>query len=172
VTAHYPQCKPGTVVHGLAQTINMPRTVLDFLGVRAPASMAAPSLWPVLARKEKTVADTVISSPALSYPELKKPQPTNRASITDGRWLLVYGCAGSGDPNDRTASVDSRQRVLAPLTGEKVAPELYDLQTDPGCLKNVIADHKDRTGELHARFVAFLRRSSMKREHIEYFQKI
>jgi arylsulfatase A-like enzyme len=170
--AHYPGCKAGAVVSGLAQPVHVPRTILDFLGVRAPASFVAPSLWPMLQGKEATVAETVFAAPNLSHPGLKRPQPSNRVSIADGRWLLIYGCAGSGDPSDRTASVDSRERHIAPLTGEKLAPELYDLETDPGCLTNVIAGNKDRARDLHARFFAFLRRSEMRKEHVPYFQKI
>ena len=70
-----------------------------------------------------------------------------------GRWLLIYGCAGTGDPKDETASVDGTRRLVAPLSGEKLAPELYDLETDPGCTKNIVADHKDRARDLHRRQV-------------------
>src|SRR5712692_374141 len=127
--AHYPGCKPGSASDALVQLVSLAPTVLDFLGVKAPPEFAAPSLWPVLQGKEAKVADIAISSPNLSHPNLKQPQPTNRATIADGRWLLIYGCAGSGDPTDKTASVDSEQRSVAPLTGEKLAPELYDLRT-------------------------------------------
>jgi arylsulfatase A-like enzyme len=170
--AHYPGCKPGSSIEALVQPVHVPATVLDFLGVKAPAEFAAPSIWPVLQGKEEKVSDIAISSPNLSHPKLKQPHPTNRASITDGRWLLIYGCAGSGDPGDRTASVDSEQRVVAPLTGEKLAPELYDLHDDPGCLKNLIAQHKERARDLHRQFFAFLKTSPMKKEHLAFFQSI
>jgi arylsulfatase A-like enzyme len=170
--AHYPGCKPGTALDTLAQLISLGPTVLDFLGVKAPPTFAAPSLWPVLQSKEAKVIDIAISAPNLSHAELKQPQPSTRATITDGRWLLVYGCAGTGDPHDLTATVDSQQRLVAPLSGEKLAPELYDLRDDPGCVRNVIADQKDRAGDLHRRFVAFLQRSPMKKEHVDFFLKI
>jgi arylsulfatase A-like enzyme len=169
---HYPNCKPGTVIDALVQPVNLASTILDFLGIRKPDSFAAPSLWPVLQGKEKKAADLVISSPTLSAPGMKQPQPTNRASITDGRWLLIYGSAGSGDPDDKTASVDSNQRLVAPLTGEKLAPELYDLRADPGCRNNLIAKNKELAGDLHARFVAFLQHSPMKKDHIDFFRRI
>jgi len=100
---------------------------------------------------------------------MKKPQPTNRASITDGRWLLVRGSTGPGDPDDKTASVDSQQRLVATLTGEKIAPELYDLFTDPGCLKNVIGENREIADHLHRRFVDFLKNSPMRRDHLDCF---
>jgi arylsulfatase A-like enzyme len=170
--AHYPGCRPGAVRDALVQPVSLAATVLDFLGVKASPSFAAPSLWPVLQGKEAGAADIAVSAPNLSHPGLKQPQPTNRATITDGRWLLVYGGAGSGDPDDTTASVDSEKRLVAPLTGEKLAPELYDLRADPGCTKDLIAGHKDEARDLHRRFVDFLQRSPMKKEHVEYFRKI
>jgi arylsulfatase A-like enzyme len=170
--AHFPGCKPGAVVDALAQTVNLAPTALDFLGIKRPASFAAPSLWPVLQGKKAAVADLVISSPTLSHAAMQQPQPTNRATITDGRWLLVYGGTGTGDPADRTSSVDSEQRLVAPLTGEKLAPELYDLQADPGCGRNVLAKHKERAGDLHCRFVAFLKSSPIDRDHLAFFQRL
>jgi hypothetical protein len=103
---------------------------------------------------------------------LKQPQPTDRASVCDGRWLLVYGAAGSGDANDLTASVDTEERLVAPLTGEKLVPELYDLETDPGCLADVLAGNKERAVDLHRRFVEFLKHSPMRKEHVGFYQKI
>lgn len=170
--ARFPGCRPGTAIDALAQPVHVAATVLDFLGVPAPPSFAAPSLWPVLQGKQERVADLVVSSPNLSSPQVKQPQPANRASITDGRWLLVYGCAGTGDPADTTASVDSDRRLVAPVSGEPLVPELYDLASDPGCEKNVVAAEKDRARELHRRFVDFLRQSPMRREHLPFFQAI
>src|SRR5262249_57628003 len=48
--AHFPGCQPGAI-DCLAQTVNIPATVLDFLGVKAPPSFVARSLWPILQRK-------------------------------------------------------------------------------------------------------------------------
>jgi arylsulfatase A-like enzyme len=170
--AHFPGCEPGTVLEGLAQPANIPTTVLDFLGVKPPPAFAAPSLWPMLRGKEAAVADVVVSAPTLAYLGMKKPEPANRASVTDGRWLLVYGSAESGDPNDRTSCIDADRRLVAPLTGKELAPELYDLTADPGCVNNVIADHKDRARDLHRALVAFLEHSPMFPQHVDLFRRI
>jgi len=170
--AHYPGCKPAAQIEALTQTVHVAPTVLDFLGIKKPPSFAAPSLWPVLQGKSAKVTEIAVNSPTLSHPGMKRPQPTERASITDGRWLLVFGCQGSSAPGDRTASVDSEQRVLAPLTGEKLVPELYNLEADPGCLQNVIAQQKERAADLHHQFAEFLRHSSMRRDHLHFFEKI
>jgi arylsulfatase A-like enzyme len=170
--AHFPGCKPGTAIDALVQPVSVAATVVDFLGIKAPPSFAGPSLWPVLQGKEPKVADIAVSSPNLSNPTMKRPHPTNRASVTDGNWLLVYGSSGPVDSADSTASVDSQQRLVAPLTGERLAPELYDLTSDAGCTKNLVEAHKDRAADLHRQLLAFLRRSPMRRDHLPSFEKI
>jgi arylsulfatase A-like enzyme len=169
---HYPGCEPGSVRDGLVQTVHLAPTVLDFLERPIPESFQAPSAWRMLRGKEEKGRDVVISSPTLSHAGMKRPQPSNRATVSDGRWLLVYGPPGSGDPDDRTASVDSEQRRVAPLTGEKLAPELYDLQADPGCVTNLAAKEKARAIDLHQRFVEFLVHSPMRPGHAELFRTI
>jgi arylsulfatase A-like enzyme len=169
--AHFPNCRPGAI-DCLAQTVNIPATVLDFLNVKRPPSFAAGSLWPILQRKEAKLSDFVISSPTLSHPGMKHPQPTNRATISDGRWLLVVGSSARVDSSDKTASVDSQPRLVAPLTGEKLAPELYDLRTDPGCVKDIAENDKARVSDLQRQFIDFLTHSRMNREHLEYFVKM
>lgn len=169
--ARFPGCKPGATIDALVQPVNLAATVLDFLGVRQPDSFAAPSFWPVLERKERAVADVLVGSPTLSHPGLKHPDPTNRASVTDGRWLLVFGAA-AGPTAERTASVDGRNRRTAPLSGEPLTPELYDLHLDPGCERNVLASEKDQGQRLHRAGYAFLERSPMRREHLDFFRRL
>jgi arylsulfatase A-like enzyme len=167
--AHFPGCQEGAAISALVQPVSLPATICDFFDIKKPDSFAGPSLWPVLQGKEEKDADLVVSSPTLSAPQMKKPHPTNRASVTDGRWLLVSGSTGPGDPDDKTVSVDSQQRLIDTLTGEKLIPELYDLHSDPGCLRNVIDQDKEIAGDLHRRFVDFLKRSPMRKDHLDYF---
>jgi arylsulfatase A-like enzyme len=169
---HFPNCKPGSVIDALVQPVNLAPTILDYLGIKKPDVFAAPSLWPALQGNEEKAVDLAISSPTLSSSEMKQPQPTNRASITDGRWLLIFGCASSGNSEDKTASVDGQQRLIAPLTGEKLAPMLFDLIADPGCLTDLIGKKREVALDLHHRFVAFLEHSPMKKDHLGFFQRI
>jgi hypothetical protein len=87
--------------------------------------------------------------------------------VTDGRWLLVYGCAASADP---VADGNNDHRLITPLPDGKTTPELYDLKADPTCLKDVIVEHKDRARELHRWLLAFLERSPMQKVHLELFR--
>ncbi|HMF10691.1 MAG TPA: sulfatase, partial [Gemmataceae bacterium] len=169
---HFPGCSPGSKIDALVQPVNLAPTVLDFLGIQRPGTFAAPSLWHVLQGKESKASEIAISSPTLSGKEMTQPVPTNRCSITDGRWLLIYGCAGTDEPRDESACLESNQRLVAPLAGVELSPELYDLEADPGCNKNVITDHEDRARDLHRQFRGFLESSPMRREHLRFFQKI
>ena len=166
---HFPGCQEGLAIKALVQCVDLAATICNFLDIKKPDSFVSPSLWPLLQGKQEKVVDLAVSSPTLSSPQMKRPHPTNRASITDGRWLLVSGSAGPGDPDDKTVSVDSQQRLVDTLTGEKLVRELYDLQSDPGCLKNVIDANKEVAGDLHRRFVEFLKNSPMRRDHLEFF---
>jgi arylsulfatase A-like enzyme len=169
---HFPGCKAGSACDALAQTVNLGPTILDFFGIRKPPTFSAPSLWPVLKGQRDAVNDIVVCSPPLSTPQIKKPHPTDRASISDGRWLLIYGSTAPGEAGDTTLSVDSQKRWVSQLTGEPLVPELYDLQQDPGCLHNIIATQKDRARDLHRKFVALLEKSPMRRDHLQFFQKL
>jgi arylsulfatase A-like enzyme len=169
---HYPGCRQNSTIAALAQTVNIPATVLDFLRVQAPASFEAPSLWPVLAGEKDRVTEVVIASPTLSHANVQRPRPTDRATITDGRWMLIWGASGRGAEGEKTRSVDSQERILAPLTGEAIVAELYDLETDPGCTRNVAAANPGRVQDLHRRFSHFLEHSRMRRDHLSYFSKL
>jgi arylsulfatase A-like enzyme len=169
---HYPGCRPGSAPDALAQTVNLAPTILDFFGIPKPASFAAPSLWSVLKGDQQSVNDIVISSPTLSMPQVQKPHPTDRATISDGRWLLIYGSTAAAEPGDTTLSVDSQKRWVSKLSGESLVPELYDLTEDPGCIRNVIADQRDPAQRLHQQFLAFLKRSPMRRDHLDFFRNL
>jgi arylsulfatase A-like enzyme len=170
--ARFPGCRPNSRISALAQTVNIPATVLDYFRIKAPPSFDARSLWPVLTAREEKIVDYVFAAPTLSHRDIKRPEPTDRATITDGRWLLIYGCSGRGDPASKTASVDSQERSVAPLTGEALIAELYDLEDDPECAKNVAPVHRDRVGEMHRRFLEFLKGSRMRRDHLDYFSTV
>jgi arylsulfatase A-like enzyme len=172
--ARFPGCRPGATIDALAQPVNLARTIFDYFGVFAPGCFSAPSIWPVLQGREEKAVDFATSAPNLSPPLKRKvPHPTDRATITDGRWLLVYSCAGWGDELMKHRHQPSyRDRRRAPLTGEWLNPEIYDLANDPECLTNVYSNEKERAQAMHREFVAFLEKSPMRRDHVPYFRKL
>jgi hypothetical protein len=173
VIAHYPGCVPGTTIEGLLQPVNLAATILDWLGVKIPPTFRGPSAWPLLRGSEQQIQDIVIASPTLSYSPSRIPRPTDRPSITDGRWLLVYSCAGWGDElGKKPHSSDWKDKRVEPLTGGRLDPMLFDLSIDPQCLKDVYAGNKPVAVDLHRRFFEFLKNSPMRRSHLEYFEQL
>jgi arylsulfatase A-like enzyme len=159
---HYPGCDTGTVMTAPVQTFGIAATILDFLGLPTPEDFAAPSFWPLLAGMDPGQGLTV-SAPTLSDHSRRPPNATDRATVGDGRWLLIYSCAGNPDP---------AAPRHAPLSGELLAPELYDLATDSACVHNVFAQNRDRATDLHRQFFAFLERSPMFQAHLDYFRAL
>jgi arylsulfatase A-like enzyme len=171
--AYYPGCKSGSTVSGLVQPVNVAATILDWLGIKIPEAFRGPSAWPLLQGHEERIHDIVIAAPTLSFPGNRVPRPTDRASITDGRWLLVYACAGWGDElGKKPHSPEYKAKRVEPFTGGRLDPLLFDLSADPGCLKNVYLDNKPVAADLHRRFFEFLKASPMRRDHLEYFEKL
>src|SRR5262249_34467536 len=111
----------------------------------------------------------VISAPTLSDPSPRKPSPCDRATICDGSWLLIYPCADRSSSRPAKKNDETSPRT-APLSGEPLLPELYDLKTDSTCLHNVLDANREVARDLHQRFFAFLCRSSMRRDHLDYFR--
>jgi arylsulfatase A-like enzyme len=155
--AHYPGCAAGTVVNGLIQPVHLGPTVLDFMGLAAPHSFRAPSAWPLLQGKTEQITDAIVSAPVLEHGPSFGYVPSDRATVTDGRWLLV--CGPSNSAHDDSAGWDEGPPPLTPLTHEPVVPELYDLQTDPGCLKNLCAHERERAHDLQRHLNPFIERS-------------
>jgi arylsulfatase A-like enzyme len=175
--AHFPNCKAGTSIDGLAQPANIPATILDYFGIPIPETdFKAPSLWPLLAGRERSVQDYVISSPTLSaYDVGRVPRPTDRPTITDGRWLLVYSCAGWGDELQKKPHDSSwKEKRRACFTGELLTPQLYDLENDPGCRVNLYPNEKDRARKLHSYLCDFIKMKpwAMRDDHWGYFEHL
>jgi arylsulfatase A-like enzyme len=162
--ARFPGCRPGTAIDSIVQMVNLPATVMDFFQLPKPEQFVAPSLWPLLRGDEERVADFVVSAPVLSWRKDMLPNPADRPSITDGRWLLVYSCGGS-------AGLKGKERS-APLTGELLTPMLFDLQEDPQCLRDAYAANRDRATDMHRWFRKFLAESPMIRDHLGFFEKL
>jgi arylsulfatase A-like enzyme len=170
MAAHYPGCKPGTVRDGLVQPVNLAGMVLDYLDIPKPREFTEPSAWPLLKGDVKSISDKVICSTALSDESFKLPRPTNRPTITDGRWLLVYACAGWADELQGHPHVDPRYpKRTCLLSGQSLDPQLYDLKADADCSKNIFADNRAIAENLHHWMVNYINQSPMRVDHRKYF---
>jgi arylsulfatase A-like enzyme len=171
MAAYYPGCKAGTSVNGLVQPVNIAATVLDYLGIKKPKEFTEPSAWGLINGDQEKITERVLCAPCLSDANfIKIPRPTDRPSITDGRWLLIYACAGWADELMGHPHIDPRYaKRTALLSQESLAPRLYDLQADPGCEKDVFKDRRDVAVELHKWLKTYLEASPMEVRFREYF---
>jgi arylsulfatase A-like enzyme len=173
MAAYYPGCKPGTTVNGLVQPVNIAATVLDYLGIKKPKEFTEASAWGLIKGDQEKIAERVLCAPCLSDASPKftvTPRPTDRPSITDGRWLLIYACAGWADELMGHPHNDPRYaKRTALLSRESLTPRLYDLHADPGCEKDLFGSHRDVAVDLHKWLVKYLEASPMEVRFREYF---
>ena len=130
---------------GLSSAVDVMPTVLDLLGLDIPAFVQCRSLAPALRDNSFLGREYVVSSlpfanpgdPVLSVDnflrDLKDPPVT---TVTSGEWSLLY----------------------SPAPG---VSQLYNLNTDPQQLDNVIARHTDVAGDIHRLLVEFMRENEV-----------
>ena len=130
---------------GLSSAVDVMPTVLDLLGLDIPAFVQGRSLAPALRDNSFLGREYVVSSlpfanpgdPVLSVDnflrDLKDPPVT---TVTSGEWSLLY----------------------SPALG---VSQLYNLNTDPQQLDNVIARHTDVAGDIHRLLVEFMRENEV-----------
>ena len=135
-----PEITPG-IYSGLSSAIDVMPTVLDLLGLDVPAFVQGRSLAPAMRDNSFHGREYVVSSlpfanpgdPVLSVDnflrDLKDPPVT---TVTSGEWSLLY----------------------SPAPG---VSQLYNLNTDPQQLDNVIERHTDIAGDIHKLLVDFMR---------------
>ena len=130
---------------GLSSAVDVMPTVLDLLGLDIPTFVQGRSLAPALRDNSFLGREYVVSSlpfanpgdPVLSVDnflrDLKDPPVT---TVTSGEWSLLY----------------------SPAPG---VSQLYNLNTDPQQLDNVIARHTDVAGDIHRLLVEFMRENEV-----------
>ena len=136
---HAPGISPG-VHKGLSSAIDVMPTVLDLLGMKIPAFVQGKSLVSRMQDTSRLGREYVVSSIPFANPgdpvqsvdsllrTLSDPPVT---TITAGEWSLLY----------------SPQEGLS---------ELYNLNSDPKQLNNVIGTHIDEAREIHQLLVKFM----------------
>jgi len=160
-------------IGALAQSVDMMPTILDFMGVDIPGTVQGLSLMPIMKGQKEDLREIAISSPTISATNIQIPQPTNRSSITDKEWMLIYGSqVDKVNEPEVTEMVDSMKRQMRILEKMPILPELYHLPSDPNCAKNVINEHFDEAKRLHKAFVEFLESAGVPEKHLRFFREI
>ncbi len=136
---HAPGISPG-VHRGLSSAIDVMPTVLDLLGMEIPAFVQGKSLVSGMQDTSRLGREYVVSSIPFANPgdpvqsvdsllrTLSDPPVT---TITAGEWSLLY-------------------------SPEEGLLELYNLNSDPKQLNNVIGTHIDEAREIHQLLVEFM----------------
>ena len=139
-----PGITPG-VYGGLSSAIDVMPTVLDLLDLDVPAFVQGRSLAPALRDNSVSGRGYVVSSlpfanpgdPVLSVDNfLRDLQDHPVTTVTSGDWSLLY----SPEPG---------------------VSQLYNLESDPHQLENVIGQHLDVAGEMHRLLVEFMRENML-----------
>jgi arylsulfatase A-like enzyme len=158
-------------IKALAQPTDLMPTILDLMGVQIPASVRSKSLKPVLDGTQDKVHEITVTSPSLYTPNMKAPSPSRRSTISDGRWLLIYGAqtASSASGAPATSMVDNLSRTEQPLERTPPRIELYDLEADPTCLNDVLREHRPEARRLHKLYLQFLQREGIPEGYLKPF---
>ena len=168
---HVPGCDGGKKIQSLVQPVDIAPTIFDYLGVEIPGSFKGCSLRRTIEGGDISLRPVAISSPTISHPQMKRPHPSVRSSITDAEWLLVYGAQTEpAETRETTRDVDSQERVVTDLLGKPITPELYHLTDDPNCNTNVLEQHADIARKLHESYFKFLEQAGVRPDHLALFK--
>jgi arylsulfatase A-like enzyme len=168
----FPGCQGGQRRRELVQTIDLMPTVLEFLGVSRPASVEGESMHGLLTGRGQWKRKLAVSSPTLYCKTMKTPNPTVVSSITDGRWMLLYGAQNAAVGGGQTSEVDSQRREQARLSQTPIAPQLFDIVADEACEKDRLRQDFGAARELHRQYAALLERLKIPEEYLRHFQTL
>jgi arylsulfatase A-like enzyme len=131
----------GTVLERrIVQSLDMTPTLLDLADITIPAEMQGESLMPLVQDSE---------SPRREFAVSESPFADLKAVVT-GKWKYIY---------------TSGTRPLKPNLRSAQAPggRLYDLEQDPGELRDVSSEHPEIAAGLHAALLDALPESERER---------
>lgn len=115
-------------ISSLAQTVDILPTILDFAGIPQSPTVNGLSLRPVISSdSSQATRQIAISARTLNLPTSQKP----RITVTDGKWVLLYG-------------------------GAHTTSELYDLESDSHQQNDLMGSHCGEAKTLHTYLTVFL----------------
>lgn len=137
----------GKRIPGIVQPVDLMPTILEFLGVSAPATVQGRSLWPTISGNETKTATYAFSGrfpPALA----RAGQAwTSEASLN----------AGAIGPADAAESMTVTGEDWAFIAAPRGRPcELYDLRADPSQSRNVITSEPDVAAGMRQALLDFM----------------
>ncbi len=141
----------------MVSAVDVLPSLLEAAGIDLPAGLQGRSFLPLLEGAEQSGWDYVIKE----YNENSAGQRAPMRAIQDGRYLYIFNPWSDGERvmSSATRHTLTYKRMLQLSTGVeeladrmhllqyRVPEELYDVQVDPDCLVNLIAD-PDYTSEL------------------------
>lgn len=170
---HLPNQEHPQHLKAFAQSVDLMPTILDYLGLNIPDRVKGKSLKPVMEGKAENIREFAVSSPTISARHIQVPHPTNRASVINEEWLLIYGSQVDKITEPQvTEMVDSIMREVQTLEKGPIKPELYYLPDDPMCMNNVINERFDEAKKLHSEFYKMLEWLEVPERHLQFFREI
>jgi len=158
---YLPGAEPGRR-DALAQPVDLAPTILELLGLAVPERCQGHSLVAALTGRSAGARRIAVAAPTIAGQHLVTAHPASRATVTDGRWLLICGPrAPAGE--ELTSMVDSIGRRVEILDPTTLAPRLFDLSADPACQVDRLADPAARAeaAALHRAFLDLLERAGV-----------
>ncbi|MGQ9631720.1 MAG: sulfatase [bacterium] len=155
---HLPGSRGGRV-GAVVQPPDLMPTICELAGVNCPSSVHGRSLVPLLKGERQRRRDFAVSSPPLAETGQISSRriPSAKSTVSSGKWTFMFGgryVEGGEAPS--TAAVDSFPREYRLLAKEALAPELYDISSDPGELRNLFRERPEIAKGLHKKYIGFL----------------
>ncbi|MBX3070971.1 MAG: sulfatase-like hydrolase/transferase [Thermomicrobiales bacterium] len=149
----------------IAQHPDVTATILDALGIEAPASMQGQSLLPVMRGESSELRPFAVSG------RFSRLIDTGaKTSLARQEAAEFDGAAGIATPGEPLTITTERWAYCCPARGNE-ADELYDLDNDPAQQHNVAADHPEVVAALRSTLVTFLRETGAPEARVAVYER-
>lgn len=163
---HHPEgIGAGQRVQGIVQPQDIMPSILEFLGVKAPAGLHGRSFWPLVSGEVEALHEYAFSS---RFSVAAGGPSQDRLALSQHRDASFFdGWAGS----DRVVEPSTiTNREWAYIHAPQGRPsELYNLTTDPNQQQNVLDQYRDVAQAMHKAWIDFLSAHNAPEERIQPF---
>ncbi len=133
-----PNLPRGVTSHALCQPVDVAPTLMELLGLDAPADTHGRSVLKALTGSGPNAREIAVTAPKINT----DPAVRTYNAINDGRWTLQHAAAAA-------------------------EPELYDTAEDPAQQQDLIAAHADVAERLHEQYLDYLAELGCTEEQID-----